>query len=182
MDRNRPLIARLALPGLSLRLHQPLLAPSFPPNFLPLSPTSPRRSAHPRFSLSSHALFLALSLHASNSFGCTLCRRKQVAKISFGGPERRALRRTETESTVPRFKRIWRMERRKDTSMQRFCGNYTSPVTLARLKSLSSNGSYLTVWRVLSDMYTEDYGKHPVDDAYDMETLKDFVKNNRLRD
>jgi len=49
------------------------------------------------------------------------------------------------------------------------------PVTPARPKS-SPNASRLTVWRAPFDRYAEDYGKHPVDDAYDMETLKDFVK------
>jgi len=59
--------------------------------------------------------------------------------------------------------------------MQRICGNCTSPITLARPNS-STHALHLTVWRAPSDRYTEDYRKHPVDDAHDIETLKDFVK------
>ena len=125
-DLQRSLAARLALPGMGPRLQNP------PPRSLLLSqlstssPTSTRRPAHPRFFLSSHALSLALPLHASNSFGCTLWRQKQLAKLSFGGLERRALRRTGTELMVQRSKSTCRMERRKDTSMQRICGNCMS--------------------------------------------------------
>ncbi len=54
------------------------------------------------------------------------------------------------------------------------------PVTLARPK-YSPNASHLIIWRVPYDGYMENYGKHPVDATYDMETLKDFVNKIALR-
>lgn len=47
-------------------------------------------------------------------------------------------------------------------------------VTPAVLRS-SQNAPFLTHY-LASNRYAEDYGKHPVDDAYDLETLKDFAK------